>query len=50
MFNVSVRLPNMLVKGQYELDMQILVLKIAGRGDFNLDLSMRLNNVKNQPL
>lgn len=46
MFNVSVRIPTMLVKGQYELDMQILVLKISGRGDFSLDLSMRSNNLK----
>ncbi|EDS40022.1 conserved hypothetical protein [Culex quinquefasciatus] len=46
MFNVSVRIPTMLVKGQYELDMQILVLKISGRGDFSLDLNNTLCNMQ----
>lgn len=46
MFNVSVRLPTMLVRGQYELDMQILVLRISGRGDFNLDLNNTICNMQ----
>lgn len=38
MFNVSVKLPNMLVNGQYTLDMKVLVLRISGQGDFDLNL------------
>lgn len=38
MFNVSVKLPNMFVNGQYTLDMKVLVLRISGQGDFDLNL------------
>ncbi|XP_058453614.1 putative beta-carotene-binding protein [Malaya genurostris] len=45
-FNVSVKLPSMVVDGKYTLDMQLLLLRITGQGDFNLRLDDTLCNLK----
>ncbi|XP_053696048.1 protein takeout-like [Sabethes cyaneus] len=44
--NVSVKLPNMLVNGQYNMDMQLLLLRITGQGDFELKLDDTLCNLR----
>ncbi|XP_055546856.1 uncharacterized protein LOC129731114 [Wyeomyia smithii] len=46
MFNVSVRLPSMLVNGQYTLDMRLLLLRITGQGDFDLQLNNTIANMR----
>ncbi|XP_055642799.1 circadian clock-controlled protein daywake-like [Toxorhynchites rutilus septentrionalis] len=46
MFNISAKLPSLLVKGKYDLDMNILLLKISGRGPFNLTLDDTLVSLK----
>ncbi|XP_055637929.1 uncharacterized protein LOC129776364 [Toxorhynchites rutilus septentrionalis] len=45
-FNVSVKLPRMLVSGQYALDMQMPLLRISGQGDFNLILNNTIANMR----
>ncbi|XP_053694827.1 uncharacterized protein LOC128742478 [Sabethes cyaneus] len=46
MFNVSVRIPSMLVNGQYTLDMRLLLLRITGQGDFDLQLNNTIANMR----
>ncbi|EAT47590.1 AAEL001287-PA [Aedes aegypti] len=46
MFNVSVKLPKMIVNGQYTLDMKVLVLRISGQGDFDLILDNTIANMR----
>lgn len=46
MFNVSVKLPSMFVKGKYMLNMQILVLRISGKGVFDLILNNTTCNMR----
>ncbi|XP_055599392.1 uncharacterized protein LOC129749460 [Uranotaenia lowii] len=44
--NISTRLPLMVTKGKYDLKMNLLLLKITGKGDFNLTLKDTLCNLK----
>ncbi|XP_058816086.1 uncharacterized protein LOC131679390 [Topomyia yanbarensis] len=46
MMNVSVKLPIMLVNGQYSLDMRLLLLRITGQGDFDLLLNNTIANMR----
>ncbi|XP_055595491.1 uncharacterized protein LOC129746070 [Uranotaenia lowii] len=43
---VGVKLPNMVAKGQYTLNMQLLVLRITGKGDFDLIMNNTLCNMR----
>ncbi|XP_055639589.1 circadian clock-controlled protein daywake-like [Toxorhynchites rutilus septentrionalis] len=45
-FNISARLPSVQVKGQYDLSMTILVLKLTGKGPFNMTFNDTLVNLK----
>ncbi|XP_055596424.1 uncharacterized protein LOC129746657 [Uranotaenia lowii] len=47
-FNITVRIPKLFVFGKYDLDMNILLLKISGKGDFNLTLGNTLVSLKLQ--
>ncbi|XP_065094114.1 protein takeout-like [Ochlerotatus camptorhynchus] len=47
-FHIIAKIPNCFVHGKYELNMNILLLKIAGKGDFNLTLDDTLVNLKVQ--
>ncbi|XP_053696325.1 uncharacterized protein LOC128743722 [Sabethes cyaneus] len=47
-FNISAKLPSLYVYGQYELNMNILLLRIAGKGNFNLTLEDTLVSLKVQ--
>lgn len=44
-FLISATVPSCFVKGKYELNMNILLLKINGKGDFNLTLDNTLVNM-----
>ncbi|XP_058453612.1 uncharacterized protein LOC131431754 [Malaya genurostris] len=46
MMYVSVDLPSMLVKGQYTLDMKLVLLKVTGQGDFELQLNNTIANMR----
>ncbi|XP_062553086.1 uncharacterized protein LOC134218194 [Armigeres subalbatus] len=47
-FYITAKVPSCLVRGKYELNMNILLLKIAGKGNFNLTLDDTLVNMKVQ--
>uniref|UniRef100_A0A8D8JSC3 Protein takeout n=2 Tax=Culex pipiens TaxID=7175 RepID=A0A8D8JSC3_CULPI len=45
-FNITVRLPTTFVHGKYDLNMNILLLQLTGKGPFNLTLENTLVNFK----
>lgn len=47
-FHITAKIPTCFVRGKYELNMNILLLKISGKGDFNLTLDDTLVNLKVQ--
>ncbi|XP_058453618.1 circadian clock-controlled protein daywake-like [Malaya genurostris] len=47
-FNITAKLPNLFVRGKYNLNMNILLLKISGDGNFNLTLGDTLVSLKIQ--
>ncbi|XP_055639717.1 uncharacterized protein LOC129777470 [Toxorhynchites rutilus septentrionalis] len=46
MLNASVKIPSTLVTGMYHLNMNILLLRLAGEGPFNLTLNNTIVNLK----
>ncbi|XP_055546855.1 uncharacterized protein LOC129731113 [Wyeomyia smithii] len=47
-FNITAKLPSLLVYGKYDLNMNILLLRISGKGNFNLTLDNTLVSLKLQ--